>query len=81
MEDEVLESLAFEIDWSERFVELAKRTNDFLETLPITQEQMDNLVDYLVQNVKMVSEDSWTQGFGVGAGLKKPKILKKDIQS
>lgn len=78
MKDEILESLGFEIEWSNRFLELSKRTNDFLETLPITQEQMDNLVDYLVRNVKMVSEDSWLQGFGVGSGLKKPKIIKKD---
>ncbi|MEY8675460.1 hypothetical protein [Thomasclavelia cocleata] len=74
MED--TENYGIEIPFSEEFLELAKETNNYLETLPINQEQMDKLVSYMVQNVEKAKLGGYAVGFSHGAKIA-PMELKE----
>ncbi len=71
MED--TENYGIEIPFSEEFWELA---NDYLETLPINQEQMNKLVSYMIESVEKAKLEGYAVGFSHGAKIT-PMELKE----
>lgn len=74
MED--TKNYSIEVPFSEEFLELAKETNDYLETLPINQEQMNKLVSYIIGNVEKAKLGGYAVGFSHGAKMT-PMELKE----
>ena len=74
MED--IENYSIEVPFSEEFKKLAKETNDYLETLPINQEQMDKLVSYMIESVEKAKLEGYAVGFSHGAKIT-PMELKE----
>lgn len=74
MED--TENYSIEVPFSEEFLELAKETNDYLETLPINQEQMNKLVSYMIESVEKAKLEGYAVGFSHGAKIT-PMELKE----
>lgn len=74
MED--TKNYGIEVPFSEEFWELAKETNDYLETLPINQEQMNKLVSYMIESVEKAKLEGYAVGFSHGAKIT-PMELKE----
>lgn len=74
-QEQLLDNFAFEMpDWSEEFKALAKETSDFIKALPLSNEQNDQLVQYMIESVLKAKQEGFSHGLGVGAGWIEPRI-------
>jgi len=65
------ESAAIEIRNTEEFMQKAYAVDDYLNTLPCTQEQFDRLTVLLVEHLNQAKRDAFMQGFEMGVCIGK----------